>query len=190
MRQLIASLALAFAALPATAQFGPDPAVLMAAQKEAMAPLAYMDGVWRGPATVVQAGGNKVTFTQTERIGPFLDGTVRVIEGRGYDDKDGTRFNAFGIISYDPQKKTFSMHSYAQGHSGDFPVTPKADGYKWVIPGGPNATIVYDATIKDGSWHEVGDRVVEGQPPLRIFEMTLKRVGDTDWPLGRPVPPR
>lgn len=28
----------------------PDPAALLAAQKEAMAPLAFMDGVWRGPA--------------------------------------------------------------------------------------------------------------------------------------------
>lgn len=189
MRLTLASLLLA-AALPSAAQFGPDPAALMAAQKEAMAPLAYMDGVWRGPATVMQADGGKVTFTQTERIGPFLGGAVRVIEGRGYDDAGGTRFNAFGILAYDVQKKAFGMRSYAQGHMGDFPVTIKPDGYKWTIPGGPNAVILYDATIKDGTWHEVGDRVVEGKPPVRIFEMTLKRVGDTDWPLGTPVPPR
>ena len=101
-----------------------------------------------------------------------------------------TRFNAMGIISFDPQKKTYSMRSYAMGHSGDFPITLKPDGYKWEIPGGPDAIILYDATIKDGTWHEVGDRIVAGKPPVRLFEMTLKRVGDTDWPLGQPIAPR
>ena len=59
----------------------PDPG-RMAAQKEAMAPLAFIDGVWRGPAwTQLRTGRHEVT--QTERIGSFLDGSVKVMEGRG-----------------------------------------------------------------------------------------------------------
>lgn len=38
------------------------------------------------------------------------------------------------------------------------------------------------ATIKDGTWHEVGERIEPGKEPIRFFEMTLKRVGDTGWP--------
>jgi hypothetical protein len=40
----------------------------------------------------------------------------------------------------------------------------------------------YTATLHDGVWTEVGDRIVAGGPPQRTFEMNLKRVGDTDWP--------
>jgi hypothetical protein len=84
-----------------------SPATLQEAQRAAMKKLTMMDGVWRGPAWALRAGGEKHYVTQTERIGPFLDGTVRV---------------------------------------------------------------------------------VAGQPSQRIFEMDLVRVGDTDWPLGTPVP--
>ncbi len=166
--------------LISTAQ-GPDPATLMAAQKEAMAPLSFMDGVWRGPAWTILPSGQKHNVTQTERIGPFLDDTVKVIEGRGYDAEGKTSFNAFGIVSYDPAKKAFTLHSYAQGRVGDFVFTPTADGYVWEIPAGP-MTIRYTAVVKNGEWHEVGDRMVPGKEPVRFFEMTLKRAGNTDWP--------
>src|SRR5450631_3175654 len=88
------------AASPALAQGRPDPAALLAAQKEAMKAFAAMDGVWRGPAWTILPSGEKHTITQTERIGPFLDGSVKVIEGRGYDSDGSVTFNAFAIISY------------------------------------------------------------------------------------------
>ncbi len=179
------------AALPnlVLAQRPLDPAVLIAAQREGMAPLAYMDGVWRGPAWTVLPTGEKRNVTQTERIGPFLDGSVKVIEGRGYDAEGKVGFNALGIISFDPQKKAYSMRSYALGHVGDFAVTPTADGYTWEIPAGP-MTIRYTATVKDGTWHEVGDRIAGEAPPVRFFEMTLKRVGDSTWPGAGAISPK
>ena len=79
---------------------------------------------------------------------------------------------------------------FALGHAGDFAVTLRGDGFNWVIPQGPNAKIQYTATVTRHTWHEVGDRIVEGRPPMRFFEMTLKRVGDSDWPAGNPIPPR
>jgi hypothetical protein len=48
----------------------------------------------------------------------------------------------------------------------------------------------YTATAKDGKWHEVGERIARGQPPVQIFEMNLKRVGDTDWPEGTALSPK
>jgi hypothetical protein len=81
------------------------------------------------------------------------------------------------------------LHSYAQGQVGDFVITPQADGYVWEIPAGP-MTIRYTATIKDGNWKEVGDRIVPGKDPIRFFEMNLKRVGDTDWPAAGAVSPK
>jgi len=118
-----------------------------------------------------------------------LDGSLRVVEGRGYEADGTVSFNALGIISYDPQSKAYSMHSYAQGNVGDFVLTPTKDGYSWEIPAGP-MTMKYTATIKDGTWIETGDRVMPGKEPVRFFEMKLERVGDTDWPSAGALGPK
>ena len=181
---LFASLA----ASPAFAQGRPDPAALIAAQKEAMKAFAAMDGVWRGPAWTILPGGEKHTITQTERIGPFLDGSVKVLEGRGYEADGRVGFNAFGTISYNPATKTYTLHSHAMGSVGDFPFKPTPDGYTWEIPMGPARTLRYTAVIKDGTLKEVGDVLEPGKEPFRNFEMTLTRIGDTTWPAAGAVP--
>ena len=187
----VAMLSCAVAFTPtAGAQGRDDPVALMAAQREAMQPLAFMDGIWRGPAWTLLGSGTKHEITQTERIGPFLDGSVKVIEGKGYEADGRPSFNAFATISYDAGAKAYRFHSYAQGRVGDFVLTPTADGYVWEIPAGPQMTIRYTAIVKGSEWFEYGDRVVPGQAPFRFFEMRLKRVGDTSWPAGDAVPPK
>lgn len=177
--------------LPTTAsgQGRPDPATVIPAQREAMKALAFLDGVWRGPAWTILPSGEKHSITQTERAGPFLDGSVKVVEGRGYDADGKVAFNAFATISYNPATKGYTMHSYAQGSVGDFVLTPSPDGFVWEIPAGP-MTIRYTATVKDGAWREVGDRIQPGKEPVRFFEMNLKRVGDTSWPAAGAVAPK
>jgi hypothetical protein len=175
--------------MTALGQGRPDPAPIIAAQREAMQRLAAMDGVWRGPASTTLPSGEKHVITQTERIGPFLDGSVKVIEGRGYDADGSVSFNAFGTVSYNPATQGYTLHSYAMGQVGDFVLTPTTDGYVWEIPAGP-MTIRYTAVIRDGDWHEVGDRVMAGKEPVRFFEMNLKRIGDTNWPAGGAVSPK
>ena len=169
------------------AQGRPDPAARMAAQRAAMMPLANLDGVWRGPAWTLLESGEKHNVTQTERVGPFLDGAVKVIEGKGYEPDGKVAFNAFATISFDPAKRTYSLRTYAMGNSGDFPLTPTPDGYIWEIPAGP-MTIRYTVVVKDGKWHEVGDRIIPGREPVRFMEMSLVRIGDTDWPAAGSVP--
>lgn len=165
----------------AAGQGRPDPSVIMAAQRDAMTPLTAMDGAWRGSGWMLSPSGEKQTFTQTERVGPFLDGSIKVMEGRGYGADDELAFNAFGIISYDPGTKAYTLHSYAQGRSGDFTLKLTNDGFTWEIPAGP-MTIRYTAVIKDGSWHETGDRMLPEKDPVRFLEMDLVRAGDTAWP--------
>jgi hypothetical protein len=172
-----------------SAQGRPDPAVLTAAQVKAMTPLAFMDGTWKGSAWTLLPSGEKHTLTQTERIGPFLDGSVKVIEGRGYEADGRVSFNALAVLSFDVDKQAYNMRSYAQGRSGDFVFTPTADGFVWEIPAGP-MTIRYTAVVKDGIWKEVGDRIVAGKDPVRFIELTLKRVGDTSWPAAGAVDPK
>lgn len=154
-----------------------------------MSKLAFMDGAWRGTAWHIRPTGEKDAIVQTERIGPFLDGAVKVIEGRGYDAEGKLTFNAFGTISYNPATRAYSMRSHALGNAGDFVLTPAADGFAWEIPAGPT-TVRYAATIKDGTWHEVGDRIAPGKDPVRFFEMKLQRIGDTTWPAAGAIGPR
>ncbi len=176
-------------ALALAAQGRPDPAALMAAQREAMRKLEFMDGIWRGPAWTILPTGEKHSITQTERIGPFLDGSVKVLEGRGYEAGGKVTFNAFGTISYSPATKSYTLHSYAMGNAGDFELKLTPTGFIWEIPMGPT-TVRYITTVKDGEWLEVGDRIAPGREPVRFFEMKLKRAGKTDWPAAGAVPPK
>lgn len=180
---------LAFIPMTALGQGRPDAASIIAAQRQAMVPFASMDGVWRGPAWIILSSGEKKTFTQTERVGPFLDGSVKVMEGRGYGPDGKNTFNAFGILSYNSTQHAYTLHSYAEGYVGDFAFTPSVDGFAWDIPAGP-MTIRYTANIKDGVWHEVGDRMLPGKQPARFFEMDARRVGDTNWPAAGAIGPK
>ena len=188
-RKLLVSIATAAAVLlsagAASAQMPPDPAPRIAAQTEAMKKLSMMDGTWRGSAWTATPGG-KHELTQTERVGPLLGGAVKVVEGRGYNADGSTSFNALAIVSFEPDTGAYTLHSHAMGRKGDFKLAPTGDGFVWEVPAGP-MTIRYTATIKDGTWTEIGERVVPGQAPVKFFEMNLKRLGDTTWPAAGAV---
>ncbi len=191
IRTIVAALSMAALALTgstASGQGRPDSAALISAQRDALKRLSYMDGVWRGPAWTILASGQRHDITQTERIGPFLDGSVKVVEGRAYEPDGRVSFNAFGVISYQIDKQAYVLHSYAQGFAGDFTLALTPDGYTWDIPAGP-MTIHYTVTIGNGAWREVGDYIAPGRAPVRFFEMNLKRVGDTTWPAAGVIPP-
>ncbi|MEJ7604214.1 MAG: hypothetical protein WKG01_40490 [Kofleriaceae bacterium] len=146
-----------------------------------------MRGVWRGKASGTLPSGARYEVTQTERMGPMLGGDVIVIEGRGYAADGSTGFNALAIASWNEHTRKYELRSYAQGRAGTFELVLTANGYSWEVPAGPEAVMRFTATLTDRSWHEIGEYVVVGQPPVQRFEMTLERVGNTDWPLGTPV---
>ena len=158
------------------------------AQRAAIDRLDMLDGEWRGEATIHGPGGT-ATLTQTERVGSMLGGSIKVIEGRGYAADGSTRFNAMATVSWDTRAGRYGFRSYAQGYSGDYAFEVTDDGFRWETPAGPNAKIQYVAVVRDGTWHEVGTFVAEGQPPRQMIEMRLTRVGDTDWPAGGAVDP-
>lgn len=185
----MASIGLAALAAPAAAQNIYDPAVRITAQREAMARLSILDGVWRGSAwTATPQGRHEIV--QTERIGGFLGNSIKVVEGRGYAADGRVVFNAFGVIAYDPESRSYNMTSWAMGYVGTFPLRMTDSGYVWERPDRPGTTIRYTAMIAGNSFREVGEEIVGGSAPVQIFEMNLRRVGATDWPAGNPVPIR
>ncbi len=158
------------------------------AQRAAIDRLAFLDGEWRGEATVHSPTGT-LTLTQTERVGSMLGGSIKVIEGRGYAADGSTQFNAMATVSWDARAGRYGFRSYAQGYSGDYAFEVTDDGFRWETPAGPNAKIQYVAVVRDGTWHEVGTYVAEGQPPRQMIETRLRRIGDTSWPAGGAVSP-
>lgn len=173
---------------PVLAQQPPDTAALLARQRDAMKALAQLDGTWRGSAKIHLPGGVK-ELTQTERVGPMLDGAIKVIEGRGYGADGRTEFNAFAVVRYDVASGRYRMNSNAQGHAGDFEFEARPDGFVWRMVFGP-VTIRHTAVVKDGRWDELSERLMDGQPPVKLAELSLRRLGDTDWPAAGAVPPR
>lgn len=161
-----------------------DPPSRIEAERKAMEALAFLDGTWRGQA---QTEGRPGKIVHTERAGTLLGGSIRLIEGHSYDSEGKTGFNALGIISYDPVKHSYSMHSYAMGYASDFPLEVRPDGYSWTLPQGPGGPVRYTATVKGGEWVEIGERVAGG---AKVFEMRLKRIGPGGWPNDGAVPPR
>ena len=140
---------------------GLDPSTLIAAQRKAMLPLSYMDGVWRGPAWSVLPSGEKDNITQTERIGPFLDGSVKVIEGRGYDPDGKVTFNVFATISYDLDTRVYTMCSDAQGRAGRFcDRSPRATALNGRFQRGRSSS-----TTRRSSRKGPGERSVTGSCP-------------------------
>ena len=186
----IAFLLVMAATEPSTvyAQGHANPADRLAAQREAMEAFGMMDGIWKGAAWFMLPTGEKHHMTQTERVGPFLDGTIRIIEGRGYSEDGTLGFNALGIISYNPDEDAYSMRSYAHGHVGDYPITPTDAGFQWEISAGA-MTMRYTATIENGTWSETGERISPDGETVQFFEMNLERVGDSSWPAAGFVTP-
>ncbi|MDX2036185.1 MAG: hypothetical protein SFX72_06005 [Isosphaeraceae bacterium] len=177
---------LAFAGRPASAQEWVSPEALMSMQRDAMKSLSKLDGLWRGKAIRHLHDGTTKEMVQTERVGTMLDGTLRVIEGRGYEADGSLAFQAFAVLSYDTSKRSYSMRSHSAGRSGDFVFRKTDKGFDWEIPAGP-ATIRYTATIDKGVWKERGERIEKGRPPQLLVELELRRLGDTDWPAAGSV---
>ena len=158
----------------------PESDALVAEQREAMERVGWMDGVWRG--TVTSAGPEgMIELVQTERIGTIAGGTMRVIEGRGYDADGTLQFNAAGIVTYDAAAGEYVMTSTARGMTARPWFKPTANGFEWGIETG-QVSISYVARHDDGEWVEEGFMAFPNQPKRQFMTMRLRRVGDTDWP--------
>lgn len=180
---IVLALAPTLMAAPLGAQGAPH-----APATPSLAPFAWMDGAWRGEATIDMPGG-RIKLTQTERSGTMLGGAVRVIEGRGYGPKGDLQFNAMGVIYARPDG-SFAMHSWAQGREGIFPIKLVEGGFDWEMPAGP-MTIRYEARLVGGKWTERGFRIVPGKAPTEFYRMELSRVGVAKgWPAAGAIPAR
>jgi hypothetical protein len=170
-----------WAQTPAPAQTS---AQMIERQQSAMMKLGALDGLWRGTGWIKDRPADAPRqLTQTLRAGSLLDGTLKLLEIRGYQADGAIGFHAFNTISFDSQKNSYVIIARAGGRSGNFSFEVTADGYIWYIGDGKQG-LRYTATVKDDSWTEVGESLTPGSAPVRVSEWTLRRVGKTEWPEG------
>lgn len=184
MKKFLIAIALAGASTPALAQDATTLAILEE-QREKMAVMAWTEGLWRGEATYMGPSG-PIKLIQTERVGPFLGGTVKLVEGRGYNPDTGQSvFNALGILEWNVEEQAYKFNTFAQGRGGQWPVEMHENGYDWWIDTGP-ATLRYETRFDGNVWTEIGYREM-GEERIKFFEMNLVRMADSDWPDAVPM---
>ncbi|HEY0011749.1 MAG TPA: DUF1579 domain-containing protein [Allosphingosinicella sp.] len=181
---LLTTTAAASASEPAPPTAAPAaPAARAASNTDA---LAFLDGVWIGPATFVTPTGERITMTQMERVGPMLGGEIRIMEGKARSADGQAVFNAFTVFA-PTADGGISMRSHTPGHVGErvLELRPGGEGFAWEMAAGPNR-IRYIASVRGGVWRETGFRIAADGTETPFFEMTLQRVGNTDWPAANP----
>lgn len=149
-----------------------------AAADSAMAPLAWLVGEWEGEGESRSPQGRSVA-TVRESVESRLNGRVLVIEGIGREPSaDGMGrvvHHAFGILTYDPERKQYAFRALRDGGVVDAE-TSLADGvFTWgfEIPGG---RIRFHIRQVNGEWHETGEYSAAGATWQKMLEMKLRRV--------------
>jgi hypothetical protein len=175
-----AAAAKAPAETPRETNSRPQPSKRLIAQQEAMKELAFLDGEWRGSSKVLRKDGWAST-TQSERVGAMLDGTVRMIEAKGYESGGRVSFEVLRIISYEPDTKTYSMRSYQSGRVRDHELSLTDYGFTWESESSNNTTIRYEASVKNGVWTETATRVPARGEPETYVEVSMKRQRGSGW---------
>jgi len=144
-------------------------------QREAMHKLAFLEGKWSGPVTVVRGPGEPLHLTQTEQIEYKLDGLVLLIEGSSTTAHGETPFRALATIAYDDGSHAYRIRAYNDGHYIDTELTTADKGFSWNFDAGPAHVVNTMHLTNKGEWNEVTDVSFGSGPAHRSVEMLLQR---------------
>lgn len=152
--------------------------VLESQQRLGISAYDWMQGDWRGIATV-QTPDGPYSYTQTMRARFRKSATLMVVEGVGHD-ADGTAvFQSFGVLTYEPVSELYEIESFAAAKRARYPI--RFDGLTaiWDVPDGGKAKGKVTFTMwqdDEGQWRETGVRHDRGKEPVTVFDMTLTRL--------------
>lgn len=147
--------------------------------RAALSPIARIVGQWEGEATISTGPGESMTVRQSENIEWAADSSVIIIRGTGRStqaaDKGRIVFEAAAFMWYDADSSKVKMRTFSGGRSVDARIAVRPDTVVWGFPV-PGGEVRYTIAVDDERWHETGEFVRTGAPPVRTIELLLKRV--------------
>ena len=185
------SLLLAAAAARAYRRAGPAARHRRAcspARPRRCATFAMLDGVVARPGDGDQPDGSRLAFIQTERIGPFLGGSIKVIEGAATTttarSASTPSASSPSIRRREPTRCARTRRATSATSPSCRPATATAGRSAAGRP-----TIRYVATVKDGELHEVGEPSSWPRAGADLRDAAQAH-RPTDWPAAGAVPPK
>lgn len=174
---LVGLVLMLFAAAPADAQ-RPGADAAGAAVDSAMAQLAWLIGEWEGTGTSQMPSGSEVV-TVRETVEGRLGGRVLVIEGMGRvpgaDGNGRIVHHAFGVLSYDPERKQYVFRAFSDGSLVDAETRLAEGVFTWEMAI-PQGRMRYHIRRVGEEWVETGEFSPDGSTWRKFFEMRLRRV--------------
>lgn len=143
--------------------------------QQEMNKLEVLTGDWEGIGWYQQGQNKKYDIRQTEHIERKLNGTLLLVEGKGYVN-DSLSFNAMAMFSYSLTDKTYVIESHlADGKatvaSGSFNEEGK---FVWGFDV-PQGKIRYTMTLTETTWNEYGEYSADGNQWWKFMEMNLTK---------------
>lgn len=172
---VVGSLVAGFAILLGTSLAGQQPTQNgVEVQRDAMHKLAFLEGRWSGPVTIVRGPGQTVHLTQSEDVQYKLDGLVMLIEGESRDADGKASFRALATISFDDAMHAYRFRAYHDGHYVDTELTVIANGFSWGFAAGPAHIANTMHLTNKGEWAETTDVTMGNNPAFRSVDMLLQ----------------
>ena len=149
------------------------------AQRAAMKRLEFLVGEWSGEASVLRGPGLFVDLVQTESVQYRLDGLLLVIEGVGRTRSDGgVALQALGLISFDDESGVYRMRAFNDGRwlETEVKLADGEDSISWGFTLGEFKTSTVLCINDKGEWTEDGQLTVGDRPPMKMMDLTVRRV--------------
>jgi hypothetical protein len=154
-------------------------AAAIAKAKAALAPLAPIVGQWEGDASAMIGPGRTLRIRQSEDIEWGAGETVILIKGTGRGIEAPTAgqvvFEAAGIIWFDAEAGRVRMMTHRDGQAVEPTLDIRPDTLIWGFPV-PGGRVRYTIAFGNDTWHEIGEFLREGAPPITTAELTLRRI--------------
>jgi hypothetical protein len=152
-------------------------------QRAALDKLAWLEGEWRGPATMVIGPGERHSADQWEKIFRAAGGTVLVIQGIGKISEAGPMHgnvihDAFAVIYWDVERRQYTIKTFvANGNSLETKAEVGDGKVVWGFDHPQAGSMRYTITLTpSGDWREIGEMSRDkGATWMQFMEMNLKK---------------
>lgn len=142
-----------------------------------MRKLEFLVGKWGGEARLLRGPDKWVDLHQSEEAQYKLNGLILIIEGVGRAKTDGqTVLQAFAIISYDDESRTYQMRAFNDGRflETNVKLLEEGMGMTWGFTLAEIRTHSVLRINESNEWTELAEIEIGSQPPRKLLELTVR----------------